>query len=203
MLTIPRIASHARLSAPAAGAASLALAFALAAVPAFGQPARPWLHVQVQGESDETRVEVNLPLSAVEALADSLGERMLDEVVEDFGEVAGEGGRGDLRIGDIRALWQALREEPGAWVEVEEAGEGRLRARMDAGEVRIVRIVGTGEEGALSIRFPAALGDALFAGGEQDDLDIPAALRSLADHEGDLVTVTGGDAQVRIWIGPQ
>lgn len=200
MLTIPRIPSHLRFPAGPVRSASLALFCALAAAPAFGQPERPWLHVQVQDESDETRVEVNLPLSAVEALADSLGERVLDEVYDDIEEAAEDGGRGDLRIEDLRALWQALRDEPGAWVEIEEAGEGRLRARMDAGEVRIV---GSGGDGALNIRFPAAVGDALFAGGDDDDLDIPAALRSLADHEGNLVTVTGGDAQVRIWIGPQ
>ena len=78
-------------------------------------------------------------------------------------------------------------------------GDSGLRARMDGDEVRITT---TDEDGTLNIRFPTAVGDALFAG-DSEDLDFSAAVRRLADHEGDLVVVDGGDGRVRVWIGPQ
>lgn len=174
------------------GAATAAALFFAAS--ASAQSDAPWLHVQVEGENDEAKVEINLPLAAVEALSESMGEKALQSAFEH----ADESSQPDVELEDLRAFWQALRAEPGAWVTIDD-DDGGLRARMDGDEVRITA---EGDDGSVNIRFPSALGDALFSGPGPDP-DFAGAIRSLADHDGDLVVVDGGDGKVRIWIGPQ
>ena len=171
-----------------------AVALALTAFPALGQET-PWLHVQVEGDDDNTKVEVNLPLAAVEALGDSLGEHILDEIEKEWEH----GTDVDVDSEDARAFWRSLRENPGTWVAIDEEDGGNLRARMDDDEVRIE---GSGDDGALDIRFPVAFGDALF-GEEGTEPDLGAAIRALADHDDVLVSVGGDDGRVRVWIGPR
>lgn len=170
------------------------IALGLAAFPALGQE-KPWLHIQVEGDDDNTKVEVNLPLAAVEALGDSLGEKILDEVTHEWEE----GGDVDVDAEDLRAFWQSLRDNPGAWMTIDEEDGGNLRARMDGDEVRIE---GAGDDGSLDIRVPVTFGDALF-GDEGSDPDLGAAIRALADHDDVLVSVGGDDGRVRIWIEPR
>ncbi|MDE2882067.1 MAG: hypothetical protein OXP70_09460 [Acidobacteriota bacterium] len=170
------------------------VALGLAALPAPGQET-PWLHVQVEGDDDNTRVEVNLPLAAVEALGDSLGEKILDEMEKEWEH----GTDVDVDSEDARAFWRSLRENPGTWVTIDEEDGGNLRARMDGS---LVRIEGSGDDGALDIRFPVAFGDALF-GEDGDDIDLGAAIRALADHDDVLVSVGGDDGRARVWIGPR
>jgi hypothetical protein len=176
------------------GAATLALVLALGAAPALAQET-PWLRVQVDGEDDNSKVELNLPLAAVEALGGSLGEHLLDEIEEEWNhedEV-------DLDADDLRAFWQSLRDNPGAWVTIDEEDGGNFRARMDGNEVRIE---GGDDDGSLDIRFPVAFGDALF-GASGGDPDLGAAIRSLAGHEDVLISVDGDDGKVRVWIEPR
>ena len=178
----------------AAAAIPLALILTLAALPALGQE-KPWLHVQVEGDDDGTKVEVNLPLAAIEALGGSLGERMLDEMAEEWEHDSDL----DVDSEDLRAFWSALRENPGAWVQIDEEDGGNLRARMDGDQIRIE---GGGDDGSLDIRFPVAFVDALF-GEAGSEPDLGAAIRSLANHEDVLISVNGDDGQVRVWIEPR
>lgn len=170
------------------------IALGIAAFPALGQE-RPWLHVQVEDDDDNTKVELNLPLAAVEALGDSLGEKILDEMTHEWEE----DGDMDVEAEELRAFWQSLRDNPGAWMTIDEEDGGNLRARMDGDEVRIE---GTGDDGSLDIRIPVTFGDALF-GDEGRDPDLGAAIRALADHDDVLVSVGGDDGRVRIWIEPR
>lgn len=178
---------------------AVAAAFALLAAPAAAlaanQTAKPWLHVQVEGESEDQRVEVNVPLAAAHAMADSLAEEIFGELYEEVAEHADED-----EIAELRGLWQALRDDPGTSIDISEGGSERLTAVMDGDEVRVE---GSGDDGTIFIRVPVAFGDALFAGDDPRELDIAAALETLSGHEGDLVSVKGDDGQVRIWIGPQ
>ena len=172
-------------------AATLALIFAFAAAFAFAQD-RPWLRVQVDGEDDNTKVELNLPLAAVEALGGTFGEQVLNEIEEEWNhdeEV-------DLDAEDLRVFWQSLRDNPGAWVTIDEEDGGTLRARMDGNEVRIE---GGDEDGSLDIRFPVTFGDALF-GASGNEPDLGAAIRTLAGHEDVLISLDGDDGKVRVWI---
>ena len=173
---------------------SLALALAFVGTPALAQE-KPWIHLEVQDESDNTKVEVNLPLAAVEALGGSLGEHIFDEMEDEWRHEKDF----DLDSDDLRAFWRALRENPGAWVQIDDEDEGNLRARMDGDEIRIE---GGGDDGSLDIRFPVAFGDALF-GEAGDEPDLGAAIRSLATHEDVLISVDGDDGKVRVWIEPR
>ncbi len=176
---------------PARFVALLVPALALGAAPGLAQTEAPWLHVEVRDGSDDTEVEVNLPLAAVEAFGDRIGEQILEHA-----EVPR--GAGDLEIDDLRKVWAELRANPGSSVRVGDE-DGALNARMDGDEVRIEA---SGDDGEIAIRIPVGVGDALF-GGEDGVLDVRAAIRRLRGHEGDLVTVTGEDSRVHIWIGPQ
>ena len=182
MMRLPRIATLATTL------------FVLAALPALGQE-KPWLHVQVEGDDDNTKVEMNLPLAAVEALGGSLGEHIFNEMAEEWEHDSDV----DMDSEDLRALWRALRENPGAWVQIDEEDGGNLRARMDGDEIRIE---GGGDDGSLNIRFPVAFGDALF-GEAGEDPDLGAAIRSLANHEDVLISLDGNDGRVRVWIEPR
>ncbi len=182
MMRLPRIAALA------------AIVLGLAALPAFGQE-RPWLHVSVEDGNDNTKVEVNLPFAAVEALGDSLAEHIFDEIEKEWDH----GADVDVDADDLRALWQSLRDNPGAWVTLDEENGGNLRARMDGDEIRIE---GAGDDGALDVRIPVAFGDALF-GEEGEEPDLAAAIRALRDHDDVLVSVGGDDGRVRVWIGPR
>jgi hypothetical protein len=52
----------------------------------------------------------------------------------------------------------------------------------------------------VHVKMPAAVVEALLSG-DEDELDVAAAIRALARHgEGELVTVSGDDETVRIWI---
>ncbi len=191
MLNHLRIPPHAR---PRLLGAALLAALLAVTGSAAAQTDTPWLHVQVEDESDRTKVEVNLPLAAVEAISDRMGREALADAMGH----ADDSRETNLETEELRALWKALRADPGAWVSVGD-GDENLRARMDGDEVRITT---TDEDGSLNIRFPTAVGDALF-GSDAEELDFAGAVRRLADHEGDLVVVDGGDGRVRVWIGPQ
>lgn len=186
---------HSLLRLGAVAAAAFALLAAPAAAQAASQTDKPWIHVRVEGESEDERVAVNVPLAAAGAMADSLGEEIFGELYEEVGEHADED-----EIAELRDLWQALRDDPGTSIDISEDGNERLTAVMDGDEVRVE---GSGDDGTIFIRVPVAFGDALFAGGDLTELDFAAALETLSGHEGDLVSVEGDDGRVRVWIGPQ
>ncbi len=53
----------------------------------------------------------------------------------------------------------------------------------------------------VRVRMPLALEDALLdSDGDDNSLNLAAALKVLSEFRGDLVTVQDGDEQVRIWI---
>ncbi len=52
----------------------------------------------------------------------------------------------------------------------------------------------------VEVRVPARVVDALLSG-EGDELNLIAAMEALVDEgEGNLVTVTGDDENVRVWV---
>ena len=168
--------------------------FAFAAAPAFAQPAKAWLHVQVEGDSEDQRVDVNVPLAAAHGVVESLGEELLDGMYEEMHDEAED------HLDELREVWQALRENPGTSVEISDESDERVTAIMDGDEIRVE---GRGDDGTLFIRVPVAFGDALFSGADPQELDFAAAIETLSGHEGDLVSVKGDDGSVRVWIGPQ
>lgn len=155
-----------------------------------------WLHVRVDGRHGET-VSVNLPLSLVEAALPMIpAEHFRDGrlVIDDHHWDSGH----DLSIADLRTIWQELKSSPDmTFVTVEDRDE--LVKVAKNGAYLLVDIEDDGRESA-QVRMPMTVVDALLSG-EGNELDIRAAIDALVAHgEGELVTVSEEDEQVRVWV---
>ena len=175
--------------------ASFAVLFAfLLPVAAFaGDEENRWLHVAVD-DGDE-RVRVNVPLSVVTAALPLIehehmrhGRVRIDDV--------------DMDAEDIVALLRAVRDaEDGEYVTVEGRHESvRVSKKGEYLHVDVVESHGEDDAETVRVKMPIAVLSALVSG-EDDELDVMAALDALSDYEGeDLVTVNDDGTAVRIWV---
>ncbi|MFQ5663582.1 MAG: hypothetical protein ACE5HL_07110 [Terriglobia bacterium] len=153
-----------------------------------------WLHVYVKetGGKAET-VRVNLPLSVAEKVLPAIQTDKL------------RGGKVKLRDVnvkgvDLRVLLEAVRGlGDGEFLTVESDKE-TVRAAKQGGYLIIK--VQEGREGGdkVDVKIPFTVVEALLSG-EEDELDILAAVRALNEHGDDvLVTVTDKSSTVRVWV---
>ena len=144
-------------------------------------------------EGADFDANINLPLSAVAPLLSlvshgALSDRLLD--------LAGD----EVNVGAMRDLWRAI------------AGVGEAEFVAVDGEDETVRIARTGdqinvqveecdEDGGetVDIRIPVAVVNALLSG-DGETLNVHAAVEQLRELRGDIVRVSGGEHQVRVWI---
>ncbi len=157
-----------------------------------------WLHVRVQegGERGE-KVSVNLPLQLVEAVLPLIDEGELSggKVKIDHEELTGA---------EIREILKAVREaEEGEYVRVEGVDEDVQV--MKEGDYLIVRAQEEmGEEkdpNSVRVQIHLSVIDALLSGGDEDELDVLAAIHALGEQEeGELVVVKDDDSTVRVWV---
>ncbi|MBZ0266928.1 hypothetical protein K8I85_02130 [bacterium] len=151
-----------------------------------------WLHISVNG--DEETVRINLPLVTVAAVLPLIdtdemhrGHVRIDDL--------------DLEHADVKAILNEIRKaKDGEYVTIEEDDE-TVRIRKQGEFIHIdVREIGRHGEETVQVKVPVKVLDALTAG-EEDRLDLLAAIEVLADYEGqDLVTVNDDGETVRIWI---
>jgi len=149
-----------------------------------------WLHVYVQDGSDET-VKVNVPLSLVESILPMIEtDEFKGGKIQVMEEIEAEGV-------DIRGIWQELRNaKDGDYVTVQGQDEN-VRVSKEDGYIKIN--VDEGDD-QVRVRVPLEVLDALFSG-DEDELDLLAAIRTLGKFAGeDLVVVESDDETVRIWI---
>ncbi len=171
--------------------AALAL---VAAMPLFAQT--PWIHIAVDetGE-DNTRVNINLPLSVVQIALTAAPEKIISH-----GELHLRHVNKDVDIESLRKMWAELREAGEAeFVTIEEEDE-TIRVRREGDFIRIDidgRADGDPEE--VHIDIPVTVVDALFSG-DGETLNIEDALSELSKQRGDIVRVDDGETKVRIWI---
>lgn len=180
-----------RVVARVAAAGLLGLATAGGAWAA--QASTAWLHVRVEEPRKESKVSVNLPLGVVEAALKAAPER----IVSDGRIHVGRHDHG-LSLAEMRRLWKELRATGDAeLVSVEEKDETVHVVR--AGNLVQVRVskAGGGEE--VHVDVPVALVDALLSG-DDETVDISAAMAEVRKLRGDVVRVKDDDSQVRIWI---
>ena len=167
---------------------SLALVLAVGTVSAGGDR---WLHIAVDEHSgDRETVRVNLPLQLVEAVLPLIE-------ADDFQ-------RGRIKIDwheineiDLPEILLALRDaEDGEYITVDSDHE-QVRVAKER-DYLTIHVDGRHEEVDLQIRLSVV--GALFSD-RPNELDLLAAVQALdEDEEADLVTVTGDDETVRIWI---
>ncbi len=167
----------------------IALVLALFAPAAMAQDL--WLHVHVTG--DDENVEVNVPLSLIEAVLPAVKDSHIQGGIVKIDDH-------DLDDVNVKELWTAVRDvEDGVYVTVRNKEES-VRVAKENGFF-LVKVDEKGEDGEkVNVKIPLAVVDALFQAGE-DELDVLAAIKALGDYRGDLITVeeSGGET-VRIWI---
>jgi hypothetical protein len=157
------------------------------------QAATPWLHVRVEEPRREAKVSVNLPLPVVEAALKAAPERIVSG-----GRIhLGHHDHG-LSLAEMRRLWKELRNTGDAeLVSVEEKDETVHVARVgDLVQVRVSK-AGGGEE--VHVDVPVSLVDALLSG-DDETVNVDAAMAEVAKLRGDVVRVKDDDSQVRVWI---
>jgi len=159
----------------------------------------PWIHVAVDeaGEND-TRVNVNLPLSVVKVAMRAAPESIISDGKLHFGHVDQ-----DIDIESLREMWAELREAGDAeFVTVEEEDE-IIRIRREGDFVRIdIEERGETNPEQVHVEIPVTVVDALFSG-EGETLDLERAFDELSKERGDIVHIDDGETKVRIWIDEQ
>jgi hypothetical protein len=170
--------------------AMLALVFGAAGTAAASDL---WLHVRVD-EVDGAKVKVNLPVSMMEKAISMVPEEHFSN-----GRIHLDDCCNDISVSELRELWQELKDSPDmTFVTVEEDDE-TVRVWKEDGYLK-VHVQEMGRQEQVDVQVPLVVVDALLSG-ESDELNIEAAIRALvAEGEGELVTVTGDDEQVRVWV---
>ena len=173
--------------------ALIALALVVAAPVAAADSTR-WLNVHVTEHEDGANIEVHLPLSLVLAVIKSVD-------VENF-----HAGKVDIELDedvdiDWPALFRAVKDAPdGDFVKVD-AEDATVVVTKRGGPITVdVDAVDDEDQAKVNVTLPASLIDAIQID-EDNRIDMAAVLESFSDlPDGDLVTVTSTDADVRIWI---
>ncbi len=150
-----------------------------------------WFHVRVD-EADGAKVTVNLPLSMIEKAIQMIPEKHLNHRGMHFSDH-------EMTPADMRELWTELRDSPDmTFVKVEEEGED-VKIWKESGYL-YVSVLDEDNNEKVDVRVPFAVVDALLSG-DEDKLDIEAAIHALVQEgEGELVTVTSDNDNVRVWV---
>jgi len=172
--------------------AGLLAASAVAAPVAESAEPTSWVHVRVEDGEDGGRVSVNLPLNVVRAAL----RLAPDHVVKEGRVRLDHHGDHDVKVADLRELWQGLSAAGDAELVKVEDGDETVRVER-AGDRVLVHVDGHGE--TVRVDVPSQLVDALLSG-EGEELNLDAALEHLETLRGDIVQVDGDDATVRIWV---
>ena len=161
---------------------------------ALAEADTPWIHVRVEEPEKQSKVAVNLPLSVVEVALEAAPEMIESHGNIKFGEKHG------MKLEDVRKIWAELAAVGDAeLVSVEEKDE-TVKVWRKGDQVH-VRVEKEGKE-EVRVEVPVSLVDALLSG-EDDTVNIKAAVAELQKKRGDIVTVSEPDTTVRIWIDDQ
>ena len=151
-----------------------------------------WLHVRVSetGEDGE-KVSVNLPVSLIDAVLSNLD-------IDEFHN-------GSIRIDDaefdrelIQAVYEAAKKsKDGEFVNIKD-GDESVHVIKKGDEIHIDI---EDHDERIKVRIPLQVIGALLASGDDDELNIAAALRELSNSgDNTLVTVESDDESIRVWV---
>jgi hypothetical protein len=188
-----------------AAAATAVLLSALAMAGSHGK----WINVHVRQASEKTTVDVRLPLDFIALAIDAVdtpefkhGKVRINfhsrgDAVEGEGEVEVRNSRPDV---NWVPLLKKMKDLPqGEYVKVD-SPDAKVSIRR-TGDLFLIHVVEQKDEKTtVDVRLPVALLDAVSVD-ENQDLDVKAFVAQLDKLDtGDLVRVTGDDADVRIWV---
>ena len=149
-----------------------------------------WLHVFVEDDGGRETVRVNLPFDLVEAVLPLIDEEEFHggRVVIDDEEFDREEIEGILKAVEKAEEWEYIRVQ----------GIDEDVSVSKKGEMIIIRAEEDDEN--VDVRIHLSFLRALLQG-EDDELDVLAAFRTLEDRKGEtLVMVNDDESRVRIWV---
>jgi hypothetical protein len=170
--------------------------FMIAAVAAPAMAGERYLHVRVQDGDKGQSVNVNVPLSMAEKILPAINNGPLHNGVVTVHQA-------DMNGVDVRQILDAVRTAPdGQFVTVNNNKDGQsVRVAKLNGNIVVHVRNDRSREQDVDITVPMTVIDALFSTAKQDQLNVEAALQSLANTgNGLLVTVHDAGQNVRIWI---
>ena len=155
-----------------------------------------YLHVKVHDAKEDSHVNINLPLSVVEK-----SSAFIPSDARKSGKIRIDDE--DVSVAELREMWAELLKHPDAtWISVDEP-DSKVRVSKRGNYLHILANDRKGDNGHsenVEIKIPTSVVAAMLST-SGDELDIAAAIRALArEGEGELVTVTGDDETVRIWV---
>jgi hypothetical protein len=173
------------------------LGLALLATTAFAGPNDYWLHIRVDEHgSDGEQVRINLPIQLVESVLPLIHDKGMQG-----GHLSIDMDKHSIELPKVLAAVRDARD--GEYITVTSQDENVRVAKQ--GGYLLVKAVDAEE--TVDIRIRLSIVDALLTPADSADeidkgeLNLAAAVRALAEQgEGDIVTVTGADENVRIWI---
>lgn len=152
-----------------------------------------WLHVRVD-ETDGARIKVNLPVSMVEKAIAMVPEEHLRHGKIHLNECCEH-----MSPAELRELWQEIQDSPDMTFVTVEEGDESVRVWKEAGYLK-VHVLEQDKSEQVDVQVPLAVVDALLSG-DGEELDIEAAIRALVEEgSGELVTVSGDNEKVRVWV---
>ena len=152
-----------------------------------------WLHIKVDDQGEGSKVNVNLPLSIVQAAMPMLpheagaarGLRVDDR---------------DFSADDLRRIWREIEKSPDATYVMVDEGKGKVRVSKSGNDLLIHAVDADRDHQRVEVRLPLPVVRALISG-HGDQLDLAAALEALVrSGQGELVTVNGDNQTVRMWV---
>ena len=173
--------------------AALLAAGLTAATTGAARAADLWIHIDVHGDKGGDEAKINLPLSMIHNLAG-----MIPEETRSHGRVHVKDH--DFDVAELRRAWRELEQGPDAnYLTVNDA-QSKVRIAKRGGYLELRATDHGGKAENVEAKIPLSVMAALLSG-SGDQLNVNAALDELARFgEGELLTVTGDDETVRIWV---
>lgn len=180
-------------------ATAIALSLGVAAIFAAAMPApaasgERYLHVRVQDAQKGESVNVNVPLSMAEKILPAINHEPLHNGTVTFHQA-------EMNGIDVRAILDAVRTAPdNEFVTVTQKNQN-VRVAKANGNILIHVRNHDNKDQNVDITVPMTVIDALFSTAKQNELNVAAALHSLADQGSNLLVLVHDASQnVRIWV---
>lgn len=183
-----------RLQATAVALSLGVAAIFAAAVPAPAASGERYLHVRVQDAQKGESVNVNVPLSMAEKILPAINHEPLHNGTVTFHQA-------EMNGIDVRAILDAVRTAPdNEFVTVTQKNQN-VRVAKANGNILIHVRNHENKDQNVDITVPMTVIDALFSTAKQNELNVAAALHSLADQGSNLLVLVHDASQnVRIWV---
>ncbi len=177
-----------------AGGVAALLAAGLALAPALAQSGGRWLHVRVvDGSVKAASVKVNLPVSVLETMAQSIED-------DHFHDGKIEIGHDGIDAARLQEMWKAIRASQDMEFVTVESDDATVKVAK-SGKYLLAKVDGhDGDGGKVDVRIPLDVVDALLQA-PKGQLNVKGAIQALAAHDdGALVQVHDGANEVKVWI---